>query len=280
MGRKARQQADQRADMRSGRFIGLPSVVHEHPAYRALPMWERAVLIELLATFNGYNNGHIVLSYKQLAERLSTTNQARIGRAIARLFQHGLIDIGAESVWQQRKAREYRLTFISTGRPPHTRPATNEYLHWKNDAEPVSAASPLSAEPVSATVQVPATKAPAAPMQKPQFPVRDASLAAEPVSVLISKPYGAPAEHPKNTAVSRVQNRTADFSSDLQTLRAWLHEAIARSGYGAAREIAREADIPEPALSRFRSGKGIPERYRLRLQEACGRRVPFNSLAA
>jgi len=55
-----------------------------------------------------------------------------VGPAIAELMQHGLLDIGAESVWQERKAREYRLPFVNTsdsiGKPIK---ATNDYLKWK-----------------------------------------------------------------------------------------------------------------------------------------------------
>jgi excisionase family DNA binding protein len=69
----------------------------------------------------------------------------------SRLMQHGLIDISAEGTWQERRAREYRLTFVSTldahGR--HVR-ATNDYVAWrpcpKSGAERVSADSAFVAD--------------------------------------------------------------------------------------------------------------------------------------
>lgn len=99
---------------------------------------------------NGSNNGEIHLSYAEIAHSLNRKNQAVIGPAIARLMQHGLVDISAESVWQERKAREYRLTFVNTtdriGRPIK---ATNDYLNWKpqvkNDATDVVAGKRKSA---------------------------------------------------------------------------------------------------------------------------------------
>jgi hypothetical protein len=48
------------------------------------------------------------VSYAELAACLNRKNQAPIGPAIAELIDHGLVDISAESVWQERKAREYR----------------------------------------------------------------------------------------------------------------------------------------------------------------------------
>lgn len=114
--------------------------MHQSEAYQSLTPFERAILIELLARFNGYNNGSIVVSYRQFAAALGNSNYRKIGRAIAVLMQRGLIDISTESIWKERKSREYRLTFISTGRPPNSRAATNDYRDWrKNDADGVSA---------------------------------------------------------------------------------------------------------------------------------------------
>jgi hypothetical protein len=104
----------------------------------------RAILFEIAGILDGHNNGCIHVSYAELAARLNRKNQAPIGPAIAELMQHGLIDLSAESVWRERKAREYRLTFVNTtdsiGR---TIKATNDYL--KFDATDVVAAKAKSA---------------------------------------------------------------------------------------------------------------------------------------
>jgi hypothetical protein len=111
-------------------------------------------LLEILAKLNGFNNGKIAISYKQLARRLGRKNEAPFGRAIAELITHGFIEVMAEARWRDRRAREYRLTFVNTtdaaGR--HVT-ATNEYLRWK--AEDDSCATDAvagTAEPAAASV--------------------------------------------------------------------------------------------------------------------------------
>jgi hypothetical protein len=133
-------------------FAGLPVCVIRSEAYRTLSPIARCILIEIVSRMRGNNNGEITVSYAQLALALNRRNQAPIGPAIAELMQHGLLDLSAESVWQERKAREYRLTFVNTtdaiGRPIR---ATNDYLKWtageKIDATDVVAAKRKSATP-------------------------------------------------------------------------------------------------------------------------------------
>lgn len=147
---KAPHCADTRAKEGIRGFAGLPICVVKSEAYRTLSMIARAILVEIVASMGGNNNGTIHKSYAELARALNRKNQAPIGPAIAELIEHGLLDISAESVWQERKAREYRLTFVNTtdsiGRPIR---ATNDYLKWtprvKNDATNVVAEGPKSA---------------------------------------------------------------------------------------------------------------------------------------
>ena len=152
MGKKDKNQAPHSGDTKAvagvAGFAGLPRCVMESEAYRCLSMIARAILLEFVREMKGYNNDQITLSYKQLAFRLNRKNEAPIGPCIAELMEHGLVDISDESVWQERKAREYRLTFVNTtdsiGRKI---PATNDYKRWraKNDATTVVARKPKSA---------------------------------------------------------------------------------------------------------------------------------------
>lgn len=153
MGRAKKSRADNRADTRGGGWVGIPHVVADSPAYCQLSLWGRAILFEIARAFNGYNNGKIGLSQRQIADRLNTTNFRAIGKGIAELMEHGLIDVTMEGQWKQRMAREYRLTFISTGDAMHLRHATNEYRDWlpeKSCADDVSAEKAISADDVSA----------------------------------------------------------------------------------------------------------------------------------
>ena len=109
MSRKKHKRADHRADCAGEGFIGLPRRVKRSEAYRTLSLFERAVFMEILAAFNGYNNGTIVISQRQIANEIGNSNYRKIGRSIAALIERGLIDITTEGLWGKRRAREYRL---------------------------------------------------------------------------------------------------------------------------------------------------------------------------
>jgi len=149
---KAPHSADTRAKEGLRGFAGIPRCVIESEAYRRLSLIGRAILVEIVVRMRGDNNGEIHVSYAELAKCLNRKNQAPIGPAIAELMQHGLLDLSAESVWQERKSREYRLTFVNTsdsiGRPIK---ATNEYLAWNPSTALIDATDAVADEGKSAT---------------------------------------------------------------------------------------------------------------------------------
>lgn len=178
MGKKRAQAPLHSADTRAVNgikgFAGLPKCVLKSEAYRTLSLMARAILVEIAGTLDGNNNGETHVSYADLTKALNRRNQAPIGPAIAELVAHGLLDISAESVWQERKAREYRLTFVNTtdsiGRPIR---ATNDYLQFphggKNDATNGVAARPKAVTPFVAAKMAAATDAVAGDHGKPPF---------------------------------------------------------------------------------------------------------------
>jgi hypothetical protein len=185
--RSAPHTADTKAVAGVSGFAGIPKCVLKSEAYRRLSLMARAILFEVAGILDGHNNGHIHVSYAELAARLNRKNQAPIGPAIAELMRHGLLDLSAESVWRERKAREYRLTFVNTtdsiGR---TIKATNDYLTF--DATDVVAAKGKSATASVAGQGDAATNAVAGTHGKPP---KTKSAAATTGVVLISKPYAA-----------------------------------------------------------------------------------------
>lgn len=148
--RKAR--ADCRADTRGGPWAGIPVCVIKSPAYRDLSLWARAILVELAARMNGYNNGAIGLSHREISEALGNSNLRRIGAAVVELIEHGFLYITVDGAWKQRQARQYRLTFVTTAHAPFG--ATNEYRNWTNSKklshDEASAGKPISADKASA----------------------------------------------------------------------------------------------------------------------------------
>jgi hypothetical protein len=218
---KVKPKADQRADTRGGKWVGIPHAVIDSVSYRTLSLWARAALIEIVRRFNGYNNSRIVCSQRELAEALSTTNFRKIGAAIAELMEHGLVDVAAEGKWKERQAREYRLTFVSTGDTGTFRPATNDYQAWlpstsrKSGVDDVSAESPLSADASSAMASFVADDVSARIAQHRQKAAIEAAGAADDVSSLIVKPY-PPVKLGRgigeNTATESPISAAADFS--------------------------------------------------------------------
>lgn len=191
-----------RADTRGAGFTGLPQAVQDSPAYRDCSLWARAVLLEIIREFNGFNNGEIFLSVDQICERLNNSNRRKACRAVAELMEHGLIDVAAEGKWRERKAREFRLTFVSSGKFPAIRPATNDYRKWeapkKNNGD---ASSPRKGETGDAvSPDAPRAGNALSPVEKPNRrktavfgPLADA-VTGDAVSLHIFKPYHSPKE--------------------------------------------------------------------------------------
>jgi hypothetical protein len=199
---KKRYQADHRADTKGGALSGLPHAVADSPAYLALAPFDRCVLSEILRRFNGYNNGEIAISYEELGSRLRGANNARpnngrLARSIAKLIDHGFLAEPTPGSWLQRRAREYRLTFISSGKAPPYRPATNEYRQWaptrkKNDGYAASPEQTLCGDAGSPEA-IPAGDAGSPDnLKNGSFPLAGVSISGDAESPLICKPYGAP----------------------------------------------------------------------------------------
>lgn len=184
-GRK--KQADHRADTRGKGYAGIPAVVIESPAYRSLSLYARAILVEMALEMKGYRNGSIALSQRELGDRLASTNYRAIGRAIAELVEHGLIDVTAEGEWKQRMARQYRLTFVNTTANGKHVAATNDYRFFSVDD--VSAGKVKSADDVSTGRKKSADDVLARIARESQKRVKSSHLPADDVSSLIGKPY-------------------------------------------------------------------------------------------
>lgn len=272
--------ADQRADMRGGGWIGLPKTVWESAAYRAASPDAKVLLVEMLARFNGYNNGDINLDTRSATEALGRKNQAATGRAFAELMQLGLIDLAERSVWRERHARRWRLTFVSTGKPPNVRQATNDYLRWSEEdrapiakpkrkydatrgvAETSSSATRCVAEPLPACDAVCSSNN----GNEPFSPAVSATRGVE----VISMPYGGGSNEPllaPETAAGVSDNRVRP--QDLAALRAIVLGHVEAAGVGAQSRLAEASNMQGGTLSRFLSGKaGLSRTHFINLQLA------------
>lgn len=125
-----------RPDFRGRGFAALPRVVLESPAYQDLRLSARSLLWEITARFTGNNNGRIIFSHEEASQRIGVSSPKTIVAAFKSLMEHGFIDVAMESDYEARLAREYRITWLTSGKYPPYKAATNDYLDWSASAPP------------------------------------------------------------------------------------------------------------------------------------------------
>lgn len=277
-----------------GNFAQVPKCVVDSVAWRHASLRARVVLLIFQQVHNGFNNGEITLSIKQIGRALGDQCHGANARAVAELIELGFLECTSDACHSQSKARSYRVTFISSGKGKPT-PATNDYLHWRPSAEAKRAfggartarkvkfggavtATPsvefdaVTATPVKFHDAVTATGGSGIATIPPQARV----AVTAPILVNQSTDYS------NVSPLSEISPRTGpeSIAADFDDLRAWVEEAIAVLGYGGAKILASKANVPQANLSRFRSGKALSEKYRLQLHEACARILPKNKRQA
>ncbi len=98
----------------------------QSPAYRNLKPIARALMDELLLIYQGSNNGQIFLEVREAARRINCHKDSA-SRAFHELAEHGFIKLTRGDMWQSRKSREWRITFVyHQGREP-----TNDWMRWE-----------------------------------------------------------------------------------------------------------------------------------------------------
>lgn len=123
-----------RPDFKGRGFAALPRVVLESPSYQDLRLSARSLLWEITARFTGSNNGRIIFSHEEASERIGVSSPKTIVAAFKALMEHGFIDVAMESDYEARLAREYRITWLTSGKHPPYKAATNDYLDWSASA--------------------------------------------------------------------------------------------------------------------------------------------------
>lgn len=265
-----------KVDQAGGRgFLLLPRSLLESEAYQTLSFRAKAALTILHLRFNGFNNGQIALSSRDMAAALSKS-QAQNLAALQELEEHGIIALETDFPKVQRKAREYRLTFVSSGPERSVRPATNDYLTYtckKSPARTVRAARSFPARTVRADAKGSALTVRADEAETANL----SNLSARTVPTHISSHTSAISADPLNTletagghfraepikpqsmtgerwdmAVKRARENPS--APDAEPLRAKAADAIARIGRGTQRRIANAAGLSEPVMSKFMRG--------------------------
>ena len=267
-----------------GNFYIMPRRVQESVAWRCASLRARVVLSVFLARHTGFNNGHLAISISELCEAVGDQNRGANSKAVVELIELGFLECTCDADRRQSKAREYRVTFIATGEGKNVRPATNEYADWRpaeRKLRQFGGARTAPPEAISGAVTAPTRKLPVAVTAPCStvtrgFEAHGHGAVTAPLLVNQSAP---PSGHPSKSVISPPKlpraNSSIDARVDVQELREWTQATIRTLGYGGARKLALDSDVPEPIISRFRSGRGLPDHHRLRLQLACGRALPY-----
>lgn len=93
-------------------FIALERYVLASPAYRSLSLRARCAYQEIVALYDGSNNGRLALSARSLGERLRIS-RATATRALMELVDRGFIEAAKQGAFNlksgARRATEWRL---------------------------------------------------------------------------------------------------------------------------------------------------------------------------
>jgi len=267
-----------------GNFFMVPSKLLNSVAWRHASMRARVVFFAFADRFNGENNGQIAFPIKEIGRAIGDQNHGANGRAVAELIELGFLECVSDASRKLCKAREYRITCVSSGGAKSTMPATHEYLDWRPGAgktRKFGGARTTTRTPVSVAVTTTDVK----------FSVADTatrsteSCGIEPhPRVAVTAPHilNHPTDNFRSSSQSEISHsitptpRAAEPAGvPVDELREWMKATIASLPYGGQRTLATDAGIPEPAISRFKAGKHLPDQYHLALQHACGRALPY-----
>lgn len=125
-----------------GRYMQLSHFLLSSPAWRSLGPVPRALYIEVVQRWTGFNNGSIGLGVRQAAEAMHVKRQT-ITDGFRVLIDRGFLACSRESTFDQKRlTREWLVTALPIGdcRAP-TQPPTNDFMRWRSaeSKEPTSA---------------------------------------------------------------------------------------------------------------------------------------------
>lgn len=116
-----------------GRFTRIMHHMLETPAWRTLPVYERAAYLEIAQLYSGDNNGHLAMGVRRLADRLNVSVNKAHG-CILELIDRGFIEVTQASAFSRkdRTSTEFRLTQYACDRTHQA--GSRAFQNWKPDA--------------------------------------------------------------------------------------------------------------------------------------------------
>lgn len=108
-----------------GGFVMRYRKMLDSEAYRSLSCEARCLLEEFQRIYHPNHNGKLSISTRKAKELLGVS-EPTAGQAFYELASCGFIALTRNELWQERKARQWRLTFEpSAGHQP-----TDEWMRW------------------------------------------------------------------------------------------------------------------------------------------------------
>jgi len=265
-----------------GNFYMAPRRVQDSVAWRCLSLRARVVLQVLQARHDGFNNGRIGISVHEIGTALGDQNHGANSKAVAELIEKGFVECTADANRHQSKVRTYRLTFIPTGEGKRVQPATHEYRDWRPQAgtrKKFGGARTATQNPLSVVVTATDVKSSVVVSATPttgMCGLEAPSCGAVTARYIGNQSEGVPGQLKSDVEIS-LKPAAADLRTDVTNLREWARAAC---GAGGQRAMVAASGVPAATLSRFLAGKGLPDRHRTNLQNACGRTLPYSAWLA
>lgn len=273
MGKRSGKRALHRLDCRGGRFSGLPHVLLNAEAYLTCGYRARAVLMVLVKRFNGFNNGTIGLSGRELAQELNCQNFKANSQAIGELIARGFVRLTKTWPRGARKSNEYCLTFASYGRHGE-HPATHDYLHWREgDAGTRKKRLMKTTNETRSTSALHADDGKVSAAGTASHPSKNGANPSATTSVSSAV---TPAHIEYHTSRLSGQSNEASYTAApaLAELRERGLQLIARNGWGSQSHLAALAEIPAGTMSKFLHKDGpLSKEASIRLVCAIGRLI-------
>jgi hypothetical protein len=111
------------------------------PAFENLSAQQRAVWLYVASRYNGFNNGSIAVSVREVAKHCRL-NKDTAGRCLLALQRCGFIEAVVEGgfSYKLRHATEYRLTHLQCNRTKAL--PTKEFMRWPSPVADLSKSRP------------------------------------------------------------------------------------------------------------------------------------------
>lgn len=266
-------------DGRGGQYALAPHVTMD-ALLASVSLRSVAAWLAIVRRFNGFNNGKIALSMRDLADAIGSHDNPGNSDAIDELEAAGFIR-ATRFPKGQRKATEYELTHISTGRNGEIA-ATHDYIvrleTKKSSVSKFHTRNPLRVSRFHTRRKRRVSSFDTGTTETVGFEGHP------PVSSFHTHivSHISPQSDPGSDTPSVSPKSSRAFSSlssamEIDELRGFTLAYLEWAAAGAQSQLAHDVGVPGGTLSKFLSGRSLPDQYRMPLQIAVGGKFPMEA---